>query len=151
MRAIVTLLSIVFLSAITMGDSPAKPESDLSVKPTSFWMQRKMTYSQEILRGLASADFEAVGVNARQMRTLSKVEGFVRSRHASYRNQLQVFESVCDEMIRNADEKNLPGVTLAFNQMTVSCVNCHQTMRSQASEPVASPTQSNPESNAATK
>lgn len=151
MRAVITLLSIAFLSAITIGDSPAKTENEQTEKSTSFWMQKKMAYSQDILRGLASADFEAIGANARQMRTLSKVEGFVRSRHANYRRQLQMFEGVCDEMIQNADEKNLAGVTLAFNQMTVCCVNCHQTMRTQASKPVASPPQGKPESNAETE
>lgn len=151
MRALVAILSIVFLSTITFGDSPAKTETDQTEKPTSFWMQRKMTYSQDILRGLASADFKAIGDNARQMRTLSKVEGFVRSRHASYRRQLQIFEGVCDEMIQNADENNLAGVTLAFNQMTVSCVNCHQAMRTQANEPSVSPLQGNTESSVKTE
>lgn len=143
MRTFTILLSLAFVSTLALGDTPTATEnkqnnenqaSNEHEHPTSFWMQRKMTYAQEILRGLASADFQAIGTNARQMRTLSKVEGFVRSRNPNYRTQLHAFESVCDEMIQHAEEKNLPGVTLAFNQMTVSCVSCHQTLRVTATD-----------------
>ena len=34
-----------------------------------------------------------------------------------------------DELIRHSNEKNLDGATLAFTQMTLSCVNCHQQLR----------------------
>jgi cytochrome c556 len=34
-----------------------------------------------------------------------------------------------DEIIRQANQDNLEGVTLGFNQLTVSCVQCHKHLR----------------------
>jgi len=107
--------------------SDAEPESD--EKPISFWMEKKLEYSQNLLRGLATADFQAISTSGRQMRTLSRVEGFVRNRNNDYRAHLNTFQRVCDEIVRQGEKENLEGATLAFNQLTVSCVSCHRSLR----------------------
>lgn len=129
MRAFVFSMLVLFVVAIALGDAPPTEEPESAEKSTSFWMEKKMEYAQSMLRGLASADYAAIGENARQLRLLSKVEGFVRRRNASYRSQLNTFERVCEDMMVQADKENLAGVTLAFNQLTVSCVSCHQLLR----------------------
>lgn len=116
---------------------PQETESDAAAHPTSVWMKKKLEYSQAILRGLALGDFELIGTNAAQMRLLNKVEGFVRRRNPQYRQQVRVFEDVCDELVEQANEENLAGVTLAFHQLTVNCVRCHQALR--AAEEIPDP------------
>ena len=143
-RALISMGLVVSFATIAVCDTPAETENKKEGKPTSFWMEKKMDYAQSILRGLATADFESIGDGARQMRLLNKVEGFIRKRNAHYRAQVHSFERVCDEMIRQAEKENLPGVTLAFNQLTVSCVNCHQTLRSPESNNAASSQPENP-------
>jgi hypothetical protein len=98
-------------------------------KPLDFWMQKKLDYSTDILRGLSMGDFGLIESNARQMRLLNKIEGFVRGRNAEYRNQVHTFEKVTDEVVRQATKKNIDGATLAYHQLTVSCVRCHQSLR----------------------
>ena len=98
-------------------------------KPTSFWMEKKLAYSQTLLRGLATGDFRAIEMSGRQLSTLNRVEGFVRNRNDDYRAHLNTFQQVCNEIVRQAKKENLEGSTLAFNQLTVSCVNCHRSMR----------------------
>jgi len=118
----------------------APPSSDAAratgEQETSFWMEKKLDYTQAILRALASGDFPTIKENSELMRRLSKVEGFVRSRNREYRTQLNTFERICSQMTRQADQQNLEGVVLAFNQLTVSCVSCHQQLR-QTGEPVS--------------
>ncbi|MBX3415157.1 MAG: hypothetical protein KF708_20905 [Pirellulales bacterium] len=99
-------------------------------KPTSFWMQKKLEYSQRILSGLATEDFEALRKNATAMQNLNRIEGFARRRDAKeYRTQLQIFEYANSELIRSANQQNIEAGALAFTQLTLSCVNCHKVIR----------------------
>ena len=95
----------------------------------SFWMTKKLEYSQNILAGLATGDFDKIVANAQSMRNLSKIEGFVRGQTPGYRTQLHLFEESADEIIRQAKKDNVEGATLAFAQLTISCVNCHKHLR----------------------
>ncbi|GEM_PF-1449950 len=108
-------------------------------RPMSFWMEKKLDHSQTLLRALATSDFEALQSNARQMQLLNRVEGFVRSRNPAYRQQLHTFERVTGELERQAKRENIEGATLAFNQLTVSCVRCHETLRAMEQGPTTNP------------
>jgi cytochrome c556 len=99
-------------------------------QPMSFWMKKKLEHSQSALRSIAVEDFDALRASANAMRRLSDLEGFARRTDAKeYRAQLQIFEFANDELIRNANEKNIDGAALAFTQLTLSCVNCHKHLR----------------------
>jgi hypothetical protein len=118
------------LGLLSMGSAQAdeKPtgEPDHS---TSFWMKKKLDFSQQLLAGLATADFDAIVTNAQSMRSLSKVEGFIRGQTPGYRKQLRFFDEANAEIIRQAQNDNLDGAALAFTQLTMSCVNCHKHLR----------------------
>jgi hypothetical protein len=98
-------------------------------QPTSFWMQKKLEYSKNILAGITTADFDMIVENAESMRRLSSIEGFIRGRTPGYRTQLQIFEETADEIIRQGKNDNADGAALAFTQLTISCVNCHKRLR----------------------
>ena len=98
-------------------------------QPTSFWMKKKLEYSQNILGGIANADFDKIVENAEAMRGLSKVEGFIRGQTPGYRTQLHIFEESADEIIRQGKKDSVDGAALAFTQLTISCVNCHKHLR----------------------
>ena len=109
---------------------PAAKENakDDDGKP-SVWMKRKLDYTQHILAGIASGDFDQVLKNANAMKGLGKIEAFVRGRTPGYKAQLQVFQEANDEIIRQAQKENVDGATLAFTQLTISCINCHKQLR----------------------
>lgn len=117
------------------GDEPAKPDTpagDVKAseeKPVSFWMEKKLEYTQEILRGLAVGDLQAVQEKAEQMRLVSRIEGWVRNRKPGYREQFQAFEFANAEILRNAKANNLDGAAIGFQQLTISCVSCHKILR----------------------
>ena len=46
-----------------------------------------------------------------------------------YKGQLNAFWFANDALIQAADEKNLDAATLAYTQLTISCVNCHKQVR----------------------
>ena len=104
-------------------------------KKSSFWMKRKLAFSQNILSALAKEEFDAISQNATAMKGLNQIESFVRRKPAGYRRQLDLFQFSVNELIRTSQQQNIDGATLAFTQMTVSCVHCHKQLRkSQSNE-----------------
>jgi len=116
------LLLVTVMVAAVRGD-----EAD--EKGKNFWMQKKLEYAQNILSGLATEDFEAIGKNARTMKTLGVLEKWVHAKSDAYRTQLKIFEYANDELIRQADEKSVDGCGVAYMQLTLSCINCHRVVR----------------------
>ena len=94
----------------------------------SFWMAKKLELSKAILESLTKGDFDTLAKDAEQMRKLGKLEGFVR-RNKEYQTQLHSFELANKELVRHSLRRNVEGATLAFNQLTTSCVSCHTLLR----------------------
>jgi hypothetical protein len=119
---VLAALVIVFAVARVAGaaDDNAEP---------SFWMKKKMEYSQNILQGLAKADFKAIETSARSMGGLSEIEKWVRAGTPEYKHQLATFRSANKSLIRMAQEEDVDGAALAFMQLTQSCVQCHKLIR----------------------
>lgn len=120
---IVGMLSGLLLSSVAIAEEDKKDDEP------SFWMKQKLTYSQQILNGLAQEDYELIQKNAMSMKGLNKIEAFVRQKPEGYRTHLKTFEFSVTELIRNAEDEDLDGATLAFTQMAISCVNCHKHLR----------------------
>jgi hypothetical protein len=127
------ILAFVGCFAFTFASLPVASGEEQDAKnsnqPTSFWMKKKLEFSQQILAGITTADFDKVVENGQAMRSLSKIEGFIRGQTPGYRTQLQIFEESADEIVRQAKNDNVEGATLAFTQLTISCVNCHKQLR----------------------
>ena len=94
-----------------------------------FWMNVKLSESQKLLEALAKADFDTLTKSSQTLETLSALEGFVRRRIPGYSTQLRSFEFAVDEIKEQAKQENIEGVTLGFQQLTLSCVNCHKQVR----------------------
>jgi hypothetical protein len=129
-RQMMGLMVILGCTSVSAAEpQKPKPAADPASKPVSFWMEKKLQYTQDILRGLVIGDLDDVADKAEQMRRLSKVEGWIRSGKSGYKAQLQAFELANSEILRNARADRLDGATLAFQQLTVSCVSCHKILR----------------------
>lgn len=131
MFSLAAVLSLVAAAGVVTACAEEQEEGQQ--QPTSFWMQKKLEYSQRVLNALPLEDFEEIRKNAAAMKRLSRIEGFVRRTDTEqYRTQLHVFEFANNELIRSADNKNIEGAALAFTQLTLSCVNCHKIIRQPA-------------------
>ncbi len=101
-------------------------------RPMSFWMAQKIELSKKILESLTKEDFGALEADAKQLRTLGKIEGFVRRQDTTYSRYQQQFDSALLDVANQARNHNVEGATLAFNQLTTSCVVCHKRLRQPA-------------------
>lgn len=111
-----------------------------SERPMSFWMAQKIEHSKKILEALTKEDFSTVEAEAKQLRTLGKIEGFVRRKDSAYLRHQQTFDSSLVEIAAQANEQNVEGAVLAFNQLTTSCIACHKTLRTTLAESSTVPT-----------
>ncbi|WP_372724354.1 hypothetical protein [Novipirellula sp.] len=132
MKTLFWVIASLVLLPVSFAQEPSSTATEIvesEEKPLDFWMEKKLEYSTAILRGLAMQDFDTIQANAQKMRILNTMEGFVRSRNKEYRKHVNTFEFVTDELIKQSKRKNIDGVTLAYNHLTVSCVRCHQSLR----------------------
>src|SRR5690349_11590465 len=96
---------------------------------SSVWMKMKLQGSQNIVAGLTESDFDKILTNAQAMAFVGYLEKWNKAEMPDYKRQVSYFEFANRELIRQAREKNLEGATLAYNQLTVSCVQCHKIVR----------------------
>lgn len=109
---------------------PKKKTAAADAREPSFWMKQKLKYSQAILNGLATEDYDLILTSANKMKRLNRIEYFVKQRPAGYRTHLQTFQHAVTQIAQSAEKKRLDGAALGFTQMTLSCVSCHKTLRS---------------------
>lgn len=126
---IVILAMSVFLSPTLSGEGKAKPKAKPTPKEASLWMEKKLEYTQNIVAGLTEADYDKISSNAGDMDAVGNLETWFRADNPEYKRQASYFEFANRELVRQAEEKNLDGATLAYNQLMVSCVACHKIVR----------------------
>ena len=124
--ALLVLGLAVLPSSSSSGDKKTDKEAK---KEASVWMKSKTKLSQEILVGLTEGDFDKIQKNANALNLVHFFEIIFREKNDEYRQQMTLFSSANKELIRQAEAKNIYGATLAYNQLTVSCVQCHVVVR----------------------
>lgn len=113
-------LCLLFLPIGTADDKPGSAAAKI--------MEKKLQYSQAILAAVAKEDFAGMSTNADGLLELAKAQ-WLQKETPEYRAQLKDFWLVLDGLKTAADEKNGDGATLAYLQMTLSCVRCHKYLR----------------------
>ena len=91
-------------------------------------MQRKLELAKGILDGLVTDDFQKIERSATSLNELGKRK-WQENATATYRAQNQVFWFATGTLLMAAEKRNIDGATLAYTQMTQSCVNCHKQLR----------------------
>jgi nitroimidazol reductase NimA-like FMN-containing flavoprotein (pyridoxamine 5'-phosphate oxidase superfamily) len=93
-------------------------------------MDMKLKSSQAILAGIALNDFEKIQTAANELITVSNVNDFLNAyKGAEYQFHMQLFRRPVEMIVTKAKDKNMDGVLVAYTDMTLSCLKCHQAMR----------------------
>jgi hypothetical protein len=114
-------LAVLFLCPTQADDKKADKGS--------LWMAKKLEFAQKILAGLTKGDFDMVKSNAQEMHVIGYLEKWDRAGIPEYRRQVKYFDDANKELIRQAEKMNINGATLAYTQLTLSCVQCHTVVR----------------------
>jgi hypothetical protein len=141
-KSLATLAALILITAPlavqpTRGDDQQEQEKQQEKqkeKPASIWMKMKLAATQNILAGLTKGDFDAIEKNASSMLFVDHLEKWLRADTPGYSMRLKEFEYANKSLKLAAHEKNIDGATIAYVQLTLSCVECHKLIRDPAKE-----------------
>jgi len=131
-------LAVVGLLALTAthgrSETPKK-EQPPALPNEAQVMQVKLKRSQALLEALAREDFKQLEEAAVSLVRISKATEFLRAyKTEDYELQARVFQRSAETLAEKAKAKNLDGATLAYMDMTISCVACHSHFRGRKRE-----------------
>jgi hypothetical protein len=130
MKKSLTILTTLVLITSMFGVHPTRGgDGQPNDKAGSLWMKQKLAASQNILAGLTKADYVAIEKNAQSMIVVGYLEKWIRADTPGYQTMLRDFDYANKTLALAAREKNLDGATVAYLQLTLSCVNCHKIVR----------------------
>lgn len=92
-------------------------------------MLDKLRHSQGLLQGIALGDFAKITSSAEELLALSRTAEWLANKTPRYEAHSNNFQLAAETVIRKAKEKNIDGVVLAYQDLTMSCVRCHQYLR----------------------
>jgi hypothetical protein len=108
-------------------EKPKKEEpapKDLTV------MKRKLTHAQGVLDGLALQDFDKITKHADGLIEARKDATWLINDTEAYLRYSNTFSEHLQKMKKAAKDKNIDSATLAYLDMTLTCVKCHEHLRS---------------------
>ena len=127
MRRPLTLLAVSVCSlAVTATWLWAQNPGEKPLKP---FMQMKLEPAKQILEGIALEDFDLINRSAQRISALTFDAGWMTIQTASYRQHSEDFQRSVAAISQAARNKHLNAATLAYMQMTLSCVQCHRDLR----------------------
>jgi cytochrome c556 len=120
---------LIALSAVH-GRPPQEKKDPPSLPNEAQVMQVKLKRAQAVLEALTKEDFKTLQESADSLSRISKATEFLRAyKTEEYEFQARVFQRSADALAAKAKEKNIDGATLAYIDMTQSCVACHNHFR----------------------
>lgn len=93
-------------------------------------MQAKLRHAQALMAALAKEDYKNLEEHASALVAITKATEFLRAyKSEEYEFQTRAFQKSAETLAEKARGKNLDGATLAFLDMNISCVGCHNHFR----------------------
>src|SRR6476660_1464463 len=109
---------------------PTSSQEKTSKREPDPLMAQKLKESQALLEGLALNDLAKVQASAEELLRISKAAQFRKKlATAKYEYHANNFQRAAEAAIEKAKAKNIDGATLAYLDLTLTCVRCHQHTR----------------------
>lgn len=97
--------------------------------PIQHVMKFKLYFAQNVLEGITAENYDLIAANAAKLKELSQQEGWRVRQTPEYQRYTADFTNCADALASAAQKKNVDAATVAYFQLTVSCVNCHRSLR----------------------
>lgn len=110
--------------------SPAiSAKQDEEATELSNFMRQKLSASNQILEGLVTDDLSKVDLGAEKLLKMSDAEHWRASNDMMYMNHSRQFRRSVETMRDKAKRKSIDGAALAWIDVTMSCIRCHEWVR----------------------
>jgi hypothetical protein len=127
MKNRISLILLCCASLLLAGlAASTKNQADTTTKGV---MKSKLHYSQGVLEGIATENYNLMATNAQNLSGLSQAANWQIRQTPEYQRFTTDFRRQADALAKSAKEKNVDAATVAYFQLTVSCVNCHKYLR----------------------
>jgi hypothetical protein len=127
-RWAVIVLAVALLGPGHAQEKKTDPKPADAKKPPSV-MQRKLAHAQKVLEGLALNDFDKIATNADDLNQCAQEAGWKLVKTARYELYSNDFVRHLEGLKKAAKNKNLDAAALAYVEVTLTCVKCHQYVR----------------------
>ncbi|MCA9049650.1 MAG: hypothetical protein KDA89_13030 [Planctomycetaceae bacterium] len=98
-------------------------------RPLSSFMFQKLAYSNRILKGLMTDDLKLVEDNADRLLKMSHEERWRASNDMMYMQHSTQYRNAVDDLRTKATRNSVDGAALAWINVTMSCIQCHEWVR----------------------
>lgn len=123
----VVAATIVVVSGAGRADDPKPQPKDAPKKPTV--MQRKLAHAQKVLEGLALNDFDKIRTGADGLLQCASDATWKINETDKYLLHTNEFIRRAESLKKAAKDKNTDAAALAYVDLTLTCVRCHQHLR----------------------
>lgn len=127
LRWVVLLLIPV---GIWLAVAPAQETPQPSSRAT--FMRTKLVHAQKVLEGIAKENYEEVAKHSEAISLLTMEEQWNVLTTETYLRQSRAFRDAADAITDAAKARNVDAMSLAYVDMTLSCVKCHKQLRAKA-------------------
>lgn len=122
-KTIIALLVVAFLGLVM---NEGRPQSRSNTKEV---MRLKLHYAQSVLEGIATENFALIQTNAHKLYALSQSADWQIRKTPEYQNFTADFSRQAIALEKAARANNVDAATVAYFQLTESCVQCHRYLR----------------------
>jgi cytochrome c556 len=117
-------IAVMLVLATFAGSAPEAPRN--ATKDT---MRFKLHFAQGVLEGIATENFSLIATNAQKLKALSQSADWKSRSTREYQRLTSDFERAAGSLERSARNRNVDAATVAYFQLTTSCVTCHKYLR----------------------
>ena len=111
------------------SDESSADKKDEPAHALSRFMRQKLQSSSSILEGLCTEDMSMVSEAAKKLKGMSGEEKWRVSNDMVYKRFSVEFVNAVDELQRQADDDDIDGASLAWFNVTMKCLKCHEWVR----------------------
>lgn len=123
----VTMFALVLVPFNVAGqDKKDKKDRDAILSEA---MQKKLKSAQLVLEGVVTADSKKTASSAEELIRLANSTTWPLILSPQYDAHNADFVRAAKKLVQTAKDKNMDGAALAYVEMTLSCVRCHQYVR----------------------
>ncbi|MBI2806436.1 MAG: hypothetical protein HYX68_15760 [Planctomycetes bacterium] len=120
-----TALALITIPFNVSGQDKKKDRDEILAQ----MMQKKLKSAHLVLDGVAIGDFKKIANGGEELIRLAKSETWQLIRSPHYERHSADFIRATGNLVKKARDKNMDGAALAYVEMTLSCVRCHQYVR----------------------
>ena len=94
------------------------------------FMRTKLMFSQNVLEGLTTGDFELIDKAIEEIERVTSAEQWIAIDNKKYRELTEDFKTTTRQLKTAAKSRNIDATALRFYSMSTSCIDCHKHIRS---------------------